>query len=149
MKANETNLVKDNDLLSFGFIIMKISRAVNYRYHQELSAHGLTTPQALVIMTISRAKEINQSSVSKATMLDKANVSAIIRKLHGDGLIIINQSSRDGRVSYLSLTKNGESAAKLIETIDKNVSAEIEKNFPTQEMKKIRSLFSEILSYHI
>jgi len=149
MKTNDISIVDDHESFSIGLLILKVSRAVNYMYHQELATSGITPPQAGILWVLSRADEVSQTEVVRALMLDKANVSALVRKLKSGGYMKVRQSSHDGRKSLLSLTPKGKEIMKRIEKIDKKISAEIEKNFPAADLKKIRSFFGEILRHYI
>jgi DNA-binding MarR family transcriptional regulator len=149
LKTTDVSIADDHDSFSIGLLILKVSRAVNYMYHQELASSGITPPQAGILWVLSRAEEVSQTEVVRALMLDKANVSALVRKLKSGGYMKVRQSSHDGRKSLLSLTPKGKEILKKIDKIDKKISAEIEKDFPAAEMKKIRGFFGEILGHYI
>lgn len=144
-KNVEVNIADDYDAFSTGFLVLKSSRLVNHLYHQELASSGITPPQAAILWVLSRAEEISQMDVVRTLMLDKANVSALIRKLKTSGYVKVRQSSHDGRKSLLSLTPKGKEAMKKVEKVDKKVSFELERRAPSSDIKKVRAYFSELL----
>jgi DNA-binding MarR family transcriptional regulator len=148
-KLTDLNIADDYDSFSTGFLLLKVSRLVNHLYHQELASSGITPPQAAILWVLSKAEEISQTDVVRTLMLDKANVSALIRKLKTGGYVKVRQSSHDGRKSLLSLTPKGKEAMKKVEKVDKKVSMELERRVSSGDIKKVRTYFSELLGQYL
>ena len=148
-KLTDISIADDYDSFSTGFLLLKVSRLVNHLYHQELASSGITPPQAAILWVLSKAEEISQTDVVRTLMLDKANVSALIRKLKTGGFVKVRQSSHDGRKSLLSLTPKGKEAMKKVEKVDKKVSTELERRVSAPDIKKVRVYFTELLGQYL
>lgn len=135
----------DYEKFSTGFLITKASRIVIHMYQKELAQHGVTPPQSSILWILAKTKEVSQTEIVRALMLDKANVSALVRKLKDEGYLKVRQAENDGRKSMLSLTPRGKEMVKKIDRIDKKISQGIEKIVTTQDLSKSRNYLNAIL----
>ncbi len=135
----------DYEKFSTGFLITKASRIVIHMYQKELSQYGVTPPQSSILWILAKTKEVSQTEIVRALMLDKANVSALVRKLKEEGYLQVRQAENDGRKSMLSLTQKGKDMVKKIDKIDKKISQIIEKSVSSGDLNKSRSFLNGIL----
>lgn len=135
----------DYEKFSTGFLITKASRIVIHMYQKELAQFNITPPQSSILWILARTKEVSQTEIVQALMLDKANVSALVRKLKDEGYIKIRSAENDGRKSMLSLSPKGKEMVKKIDKIDKKISAVVEEAGNSTELAKTRSFLNNIL----
>lgn len=135
----------DYDRFSTGFLITKASRIVLHMYQKELSQYSITPPQSSILWILSKMKEVSQTEIVRALMLDKANVSALVRKLKDDGYIDVRPADNDGRKSILTLTSRGKDIVKKIDKIDKKISNYIENTSNNGDLKHARGFLNSIL----
>lgn len=130
---------------STGFLITKASRIVIHMYQKELSQYNITPPQGSILWILSRTKDVSQTEIVRALMLDKANVSALVRKLKEEGYIDVKTAENDGRKSILSLTAKGKDIVKKIDRIDKKISQTIEKTGKGNNVNAVRGFLNDLL----
>jgi DNA-binding MarR family transcriptional regulator len=133
------------DKFSTGFLITKAARIVTSMYQKELSRFDITPPQASILWILSKAKEVSQTEIVRALMLDKANVSALVRKLRDEDFLKVRQADNDGRKSMLSLSNKGREVVKKIDVIDKKISKLLEETGKTGDMNQTRNYLNDIL----
>lgn len=75
---------------------------------------GLTQQQFVVLNEIVEKGPINQKQLVGELLLEKSNVSKIVKKLKSEELITISISSDDGRETLLKSTTNGRKSWKKI-----------------------------------
>jgi DNA-binding MarR family transcriptional regulator len=94
------------DLLCFD--LYSISRTVTGRYRAVLEPAGLTYPQFLVLVTLTRVGPTTIGEIGRATRLDHGTLTPLLRRLADRGLLSLERSSTDARTVTVSLTSAGE-----------------------------------------
>lgn len=130
---------------STGFLITKASRIVLHMYQKELAQFNITPPQSSILWILSKTKDVSQTEIVRALMLDKANVSALVRKLKEEGYIDVRSADNDGRKSILSLTSSGKEMVKKIDKIDKKISQVLEKTGKSANITATRAFLNDLL----
>ena len=73
-----------------------------------LSKLGLNQQQFVVLKEIQEKGPVSQKEICSDLLLEKSNVSKIIKKLESEGLIEMVFSHEDNRISLLTTTKKGK-----------------------------------------
>lgn len=135
----------DYEKFSTGFLITKASRVVIHMYQHELAQYDITPPQSSILWILAKTKEVSQTEIVRALMLDKANVSALVRKLKDEGYLKVHPAENDGRKSILSLTPKGKEMVKKIDKIDRKISTLLEKMGNSADLTRTRAFLNVIL----
>ena len=69
--------------------------------------YGLNQQQFVVLSEIVERGPINQKQLVGGLLIEKSNLSKIVKKLKARGLIKISSSPNDGRTTLLSITSKG------------------------------------------
>ena len=96
-----------DDLLCFD--LYSLSRMVTGLYRPVLEPHGLTYPQYLVLVTLTRLGPCSIGDIARATRLDHGTLTPLLRRLADRGLITLDRSATDARSVTVTLTPDGES----------------------------------------
>jgi DNA-binding MarR family transcriptional regulator len=94
-----------DDLLCFD--LYSLSRTVTGVYRPVLEPHGLTYPQFLVLVTLTRLGTCSIGDVGRATRLDHGTLTPLLRRLADRGLVALERSPEDARTVVVSLTDDG------------------------------------------
>ncbi|MBT8102292.1 MAG: MarR family transcriptional regulator [Gammaproteobacteria bacterium] len=105
--------------LTVGRTNLKVHRTLNLA----LGELGLSLAQHEILLAIRQTSGLTQKQLSEKLLVVKSNVSALIKKLEGRGLVLREPDPSDTRNRLLSLTKAGrdlvqESLARQNEIID-------------------------------
>jgi DNA-binding MarR family transcriptional regulator len=96
-----------DDLLCFD--LYSLSRMVTALYRPVLEPHGLTYPQYLVLVTLTRLGPCSIGDIARATRLDHGTLTPLLRRLADRGLLNLDRSATDARSVTVALTSDGES----------------------------------------
>ena len=95
-----------DDLLCFD--LYSLSRTVTGLYRPVLEPHGLTYPQFLVLVTLTRQGPSTIGEIGRATRLDHGTLTPLLRRMAERGLLRLERGLGDGRAVTVSLTADGE-----------------------------------------
>jgi MarR family transcriptional regulator, organic hydroperoxide resistance regulator len=95
-----------DDLLCFD--LYSLSRTVTGLYRPVLEPHGLTYPQYLVLVSLTRVGPCSIRDVGRATRLDHGTLTPLLRRMADRGLVSLDRSAGDARSVTVSLTEAGE-----------------------------------------
>ena len=87
-------------LLKIGSDLHRLGNSITGKY-------GLNQQQFVVLSEIVDRGPINQKQLVGGLVIEKSNLSKIVKKLKTAGLIKITSSPEDGRTTLLSATKKG------------------------------------------
>jgi MarR family transcriptional regulator, organic hydroperoxide resistance regulator len=94
-----------DDLLCFD--LYSLSRTVTGLYRPVLEPHGLTYPQYLVLVVLTRLGPSSIGEIGRATRLDHGTLTPLVRRLTERGLLATERSAEDARSVTVSLTEAG------------------------------------------
>jgi DNA-binding MarR family transcriptional regulator len=95
-----------HDLLCFD--LYSLSRMVTALYRPVLEPHGLTYPQYLVLVSLTRLGACSIGDIGRATRLDHGTLTPLLRRLADRGLLTLDRSATDARSVTVALTPDGE-----------------------------------------
>jgi DNA-binding MarR family transcriptional regulator len=101
-----------DDLLCFD--LYSLSRKVTGLYRPVLEPHGLTYPQYLVLVSLTRLGPCSIRDVGHATRLDHGTLTPLLRRLADRGLVALDRSASDARSVTVSLTEEGAALAPVL-----------------------------------
>lgn len=100
---------KDYDSLSIDTKIIKNFRGISHMIMHNSEGKG---SQSRILIILMENKEVSQRALTKHLGLQPGSVSEVLKKLEDNGLINRLVNEDDHRTSILSLTAEGEEAAK-------------------------------------
>ncbi|QIG45289.1 MarR family transcriptional regulator [Nocardioides anomalus] len=95
-----------DDLLCFD--LYSLSRTVTGLYRPVLEPHGLTYPQYLVLVALTRLGPTSIGEIGRATRLDHGTLTPLLRRMADRGLVALERDAADRRAVTVSLTEAGE-----------------------------------------
>jgi DNA-binding MarR family transcriptional regulator len=95
-----------DDLLCFD--LYSLSRTVTGLYRPVLEPHGLTYPQYLVLVALTRLGPSSIREIGRTTRLDHGTLTPLLRRMADRGLVALERSAGDARSVTVSLTADGE-----------------------------------------
>ena len=102
-------ICKDYDNLSIDTKIIKNFRGISHSIMHNSEGKG---SQSRILIILLENKEVSQRALTKHLGIQPGSVSEVLKKLEDNGLINRLASEDDRRTSILSLTAEGEEAAK-------------------------------------
>lgn len=87
-------------LLRLGGILHKTGNRITEEF-------GITQQQFVLLTEVVEKKEVNQKQIVSELLLEKSNVSKIVKKLHGVDFISVSKSPYDMRTTILKPTPKG------------------------------------------
>jgi DNA-binding MarR family transcriptional regulator len=98
-----------------GFLLWQVSKLWQQRLALSLQDLGLPPTQAVILANVLRLSEeggeVTQSSLSKATKVDRMTASQTLRALEAKRLITRRSSKTDSRTNQIRLTDYGRETA--------------------------------------
>lgn len=98
-----------------GFLLWQVSKLWQQRLVLSLQDLGLPPTQAVILGNVLRLSEeggeVTQSSLSKATKVDRMTTSQTLRSLEEKGLVTRQSSKIDSRTNQVLLTDRGRETA--------------------------------------
>jgi MarR family transcriptional regulator, organic hydroperoxide resistance regulator len=102
-----------DDLLCFD--LYSLSRTITGLYRPVLEPHGLTYPQYLVLVVLTRTGPTSIGEIGRATHLDHGTLTPLLRRMADRGLLELTRSPGDARSVTVSLTADGEALAPVLD----------------------------------
>jgi DNA-binding MarR family transcriptional regulator len=92
--------------------LLRASRSIEGVARERLKAQfGATLPRFDVMAALYRKPDgMLMSEISRFLMVSNGNVTGIVDRLVGDGLVVRSQRNGDRRTSFVSLTRKGRAA---------------------------------------
>ena len=94
-----------DDLLCFD--LYSLSRTVTGLYRPVLEPHGLTYPQYLVLVCLTRLGPSSIGEIGRAARLDHGTLTPLLRRMSERGLLTLTRAPGDGRSVTVALTDAG------------------------------------------
>jgi len=108
------NNITDNYLCDEVLInLRRIIQTIELHSRQIVRKIGLTGPQLLILLAISKGKELTVGEIAKSISLGQATVTSILTRLEKKGLITRERSIVDKRKVYIKITQQTEKLLKI------------------------------------
>jgi len=96
-----------DDRVEIAKSILRLGAFLQREGDRLIGRYGLTQQQFVVLKEIQERGPVSQRDICSELLYEKSNVSKIIKKLGGEGLVRRTASPEDGRVGLLMITKKG------------------------------------------
>ena len=84
--------------------------AIEKEVQRRFAGRGMTLPRFDVLAALDRHGEMNMGALSQALLVSNGNVTQLVQKLIGDGLVEMHKPPADRRSSIVRLTPEGRQA---------------------------------------
>ncbi len=109
------------DLLCFD--LYSLSRTVTALYRPVLEPHGLTYPQYLVLVVLTRRGPSTIKQIGHAARLDHGTLTPLLRRMADRDLVRLERAPRDGRSVTVSLTEQGRALEPVLHEAQSRLGA--------------------------
>jgi MarR family transcriptional regulator, organic hydroperoxide resistance regulator len=107
---------------------------------------GLTGSQGAVLRLLAADGALSSAEVSRRLGVTPSNVTGLIDRLEGKGLVNRSPSRRDRRIVRIALTEAGRNLEhRLPDTIQRKLGRNLER-LPEAEVRRIRDALRELLA---
>ena len=118
-----------------------VSTRISQSYRQRF---GLSVPQWRAIAILAENTAMTSQALSRATRMDKINVSRAAAALVARGLVSDRENPGDGRSHLLALTRDGEALYAQIAPLACELERALLQNFTPQERALLDTLLRRI-----
>ena len=117
----------------------------NKKLQEDLEKLDLTAPQFYVLATIGYMGGLPFSDIGKKMMVTVSNLTGIVDRLEGKGLVVRERDARDRRVVHVTLREKGSKLYRsTIPFFEKSV-AQILSPLSKSEQKELASLLRKLI----
>lgn len=89
--------------------LLSCTMAIEKEVQRRFAARGMTLPRFDVLAALDRNREgLSMSALSESLLVSNGNVTGLVKKLVGDGLIAMRKLPSDRRSSIVRLTPEGQ-----------------------------------------
>ena len=113
MSEQQAQVTDPTDAVASGLVRLMLS--MEALYNRQSRKAGLTAQQAQLLCTAARRKA-GLGEIAEALHCDRSNVSRLLDRVTHRGLAYRAQDTRDGRVSVLQLSPDGQAVVNSFET---------------------------------
>ena len=110
--AERTQQPQGADPLRVWFRFVRLNRRVTQAIGAELKAIGLSIPQFDLVSTLTEREDVTQQELAERLYVTKGNVSGLVDRMVGAGLVERRSSPDDRRSNALHLTGRGRDLAE-------------------------------------
>lgn len=104
----------------------------------------VTPGQYLVLKALSEAGAINQTTLGELTGIDRASITALVRRLQAGNLIAVTKDRQDRRAHTIQLRPSGRRLVEKLSPIAQEVEAELMANVGPRNQKVLVNALSLI-----
>lgn len=126
------------------FQLSRASRAGARFWQQKVSPFGVTSAQALVLLSLSENDQVTSRHLGEQTELDSATLTGLLDRLASSGLVERQPNPDDRRAILVCLTKQGESVAGRIQAIIETENQAFLTGLTPEEGLILRSLLKKL-----
>lgn len=96
--------------LGFGFLLLDVSRLRKSLYDRNLKPLGMTRPQWIALVILSRAEKngMSQTELARGMLMKKAAIGMLLDRLEAEGYVKRTPSVTDRRINNVQLTEAGK-----------------------------------------
>ena len=105
VSLDQTHLVRDHCLC---LATQRAARALSRRFDEAFRAIGITSGQFSLLNALNRPKPPSLGSVADLLAMDRTSLTANLKPLQRDGLVLVEADPADRRIKRLLLTAAGQ-----------------------------------------
>lgn len=121
---------------------------VTGRYFQRMEASlediGIDVPSYRVLMTLYEDRHVSISAIADACVIKPNTATRIVQRMTVDGLVVVQPSVSDRRVTEVSLTPKGESLRHQAKAIAERVLVQAFDGVSDAERQKLNRLLAGV-----
>lgn len=107
-----------------------------------------TLPRFDVMAALDRVTDgLNMGALSKALLVSNGNVTAIVRQLHEQGLVVSQPDPEDRRSAIVALTPAGKAQFAVLAAAHHQWVRDALQDFPAERQDQLLSLLTELKSH--
>jgi DNA-binding MarR family transcriptional regulator len=118
--------------------VQRAARSLARTFDDALRPYGLTNGQFSLLMSLNRPEPPQMRAVADLLAMDRTTLTAALKPLERQGLLIIAIDPNDRRSRRLSLTEAGRKALAAAIPTWERMHAEIEANLPEGDPDRLR-----------
>lgn len=126
------------------FQLSRASRAGARFWHQKVSVFGVTSAQALVLLSLLERDQVTSRYLGEKTELDSATLTGLLDRLAKAGLIERRANPDDRRAILVCLTNQGQATAGRIHSIIEDENRAFLAALTPEEGLILRSLLKKL-----
>ena len=126
------------------FQLSRVSRAGTRFWHQKVAGFGVTSAQALVLLSLLEADQVTSRHLGEKTELDSATLTGLLDRLAKAGFIERRANPDDRRAIRVCLTRQGQATAGQIQHIAEDENQAFLTVLTPEEGLILRSLLKKL-----
>ena len=131
---------------SVGYLIKLANQVVMKNLDAELRHYGLTAPQWVPLLVLSKGRANTVAGCARAIDVDTGTMTRMLDRLETKGFVTRNRSEEDRRVVKVELTKAGREIVKLIPPTVCAVLNSHLRGFSEEEFETFKDLLRRFLA---
>jgi DNA-binding MarR family transcriptional regulator len=129
-----------------GGLISYLLRAQSAFYTQRLKPYNISYGQFPFLMALYREDGVNQETIAKRLLFNKATIARAIDKLERGGYVNRAQDEYDGRANRIVLTSKGREIKPVIDQLSHEWNSILLSGFTDIERLLLKELMKKIVS---
>jgi len=126
------------------FLIQRAARVVARRFDDGLRPYGLTHGQFILLGHISQSEPSTMTSLASLLAMDRATLTAALKKLERNGFVRISTRLPDRRVRKIAVTRQGRGLLGKTTPVWKHSNVELESLLPEIGLHAFRQKLSSL-----
>jgi len=126
--------------------LRQAARHVTQFYDQRLAPGGLRTTQFSILAMLKGLGPMTINALARHLVMDRTTLGRTMLPLERNGLISIEDGTRDRRSKELALTKAGAARVQRAARLWVKAQAEFEQKFGARRAAELRSLLNEVVA---
>ncbi|KAF1077113.1 MarR family winged helix-turn-helix transcriptional regulator [Halodesulfovibrio sp. MK-HDV] len=139
--------MKFNSLESVGMLMVRLGAMFKVEFHARLKPYDVTTEQWALLYCLWKEDGVAQSALAECCNKDLPTVHRILKKLLQKKLVKLRKSSKDGRVSFVFLTENGQALKAPLDELACSLEAQIAGSFSDEELACLKRITLERIEF--
>lgn len=129
-----------------GGLVSYLLRAQSAFYTQRLKPYNISYGQAPFLMALYREDGVNQETIAKRLLFNKATIARAIDKLEREGYVCRTQDKNDGRANRIFLTPKGREIEPVMNQLSQEWNSILLSGFTEVECLVLKELMKKIVS---
>lgn len=129
-----------------GGVVSYLSRAQSTFLTQRLKPYNISAGQFPFLMTLYREDGVNQETIARKLLFNKATIARAINKLEREGYVSRTQDEYDGRANLIFLTPRGREIEPVVRQLSEEWNSTILSGLTEIESLVLKELMKKIVS---
>lgn len=109
--------------------------------------HGIVPSHGEIITSLYKKQEpLTMNEIGQQVHKTQATVTVLVKKLEQQGYVIREKDAKDGRVTRVSLTKEGDRLAEIVFEIARDLAGFYHQTLGENELKDLQKLMNLLVS---